>query len=542
MKRPVALIAVLSIVTMGFSGAAWATNETVEVQAKQKDNPQQNSTDIEGHFTQVPTSDKDEVRVTNSNVKGEGAGVYNDPVNDGALLTITQQSGPVKVDVEGREGIGAIYWITVVPTGGGGARGGGGGGNRGGGPAQRVVLWADVQDANRPGALVLKDTISGAGKSDSTDATGDTPTLYCTAPLPAGTADLAIRLNAEGGTYDWQIQQNGTPVYGDVLDSSNNYQATQSSIPPGAYVLVVTSRSDANFLRVINVAVIETGQYLPAEYPQDEIPVYSASENNPFYYGSGGGQIRSITVSAPVNAPSGDDDEGADNPYEYDTNYTITINPDDGTATVSLQLPGIYMLRIVRDYGGGQCVETFQTLSNGCDAKGALDPATWPWVVILKPHWDFYVGPATTKDVFKWSWNSVTISKAKWSCWNIAEETPATMSIERLVSSEYTARNNSKFNLCIDSHGSPGYVSGWSVTGIDKNDVAARLGNKIAGKVNRIRFYSCLTGRMPDGGDFLTNLKNAAGATEVSAYIQETSVSPWPYSWMAGNWGTKTAK
>jgi hypothetical protein len=103
---------------IGVISSAWATNQTVIVTAGEEDNPQQNASDIEGHFTVSPTGDKDEIHVTNDDVKGKEAGVYSDPVNDGALLDIVQEEDPVKVDVEGREGIGAMYYVKVVPFGG----------------------------------------------------------------------------------------------------------------------------------------------------------------------------------------------------------------------------------------------------------------------------------------------------------------------------------------------------------------------------------------------------------------------------------------
>jgi hypothetical protein len=199
------------------------------------------------------------------------------------------------------------------------------------------------------------------------------------------------------------------------------------------------------------------------------------------------------------------------------------------------------MLQIIRE-NGGQTDIIYQTLGYGSDGKSGLDPATWPWVCILKPHWDYYVGPITNENVFVWSWNSVTISKGKWNCWNIAQEQAGDTSIERLVNAKYAALGNQKFDLCVDEHGTAGKVNSRKGGDIDKNNVAATLGNQIAGKVNRIRFYSCETGKPPDGGNMLQNLKNASGATEVSGYVSETSVSWWPYIWTAGKWGNKTVK
>ncbi|MFP4026939.1 MAG: hypothetical protein ACLFWL_04040, partial [Candidatus Brocadiia bacterium] len=135
---------VLILLIAGIAAPARATNETIHVQARQKDNPQEEAADIEGHFSIEPTGENDEIHVTNPDVKGKAAGVYDDPVNDGALLVITRTEDPVKVEVEGREGIGALYWVSVVP----------GGGEGGGGGAAPTVLWADVKDMVGEGTLV----------------------------------------------------------------------------------------------------------------------------------------------------------------------------------------------------------------------------------------------------------------------------------------------------------------------------------------------------------------------------------------------------
>ncbi|MBS3764170.1 MAG: hypothetical protein KGZ25_12800, partial [Planctomycetes bacterium] len=150
---------VLILLIAGIAAPARATNETIQVQARGKDNPQEEAADVEGHFSCEPTGEKDEIHVTNQDVQGKGAGVYDDPVNDGALLVITRREDPVKVEVEGREGIGALYWVSVVP----------GGGEGGGGGAAPTVLWADVKDMEEPGSLVLRDDNTGRGVSDSED-------------------------------------------------------------------------------------------------------------------------------------------------------------------------------------------------------------------------------------------------------------------------------------------------------------------------------------------------------------------------------------
>lgn len=248
MKRYLVFMSILVIVVTGASVAIWAaTNETVSVQAKQKDNPQQNPSDVEGRFQQNPTGDKDEIHVTNDNAKGEGAGVYNDPVNDGALLTIAQESGPVKVDVEGREGIGAMYWVTVIPGGGGGTGGGG----------EKVILWADVEDLKAPGALVLKDKLTEETATDRTDEPSDAPMLYC--PIADdGKSDVEFWLVTqpeENRTYEWSISQGGTAVASGYLNRDNSYKVSKDDLPVGLYSLDVTLNGDNP--RKINFAVFQ---------------------------------------------------------------------------------------------------------------------------------------------------------------------------------------------------------------------------------------------------------------------------------------------
>lgn len=476
--------------------------------------------DIDANFTKPKGELPDLIEVQNTNVEGLSKGVYCDPIDDNARLSwvvkVPAAGQKVQVKVEGREGIGAIYWVTVTPTGGGGGQGG-----------QRTILWGDVQDMNRPGALVLKDTNTGAGKSDTTDSTTDTPTLYCTGPLPAGTGTVEIRLNAESGTYDWEIQGSS---YSGVFDGT--YVTTQPGIAPGTYTLVVTSRNDPTFCRAINFCVIEYGQYLPASYPEEEIDVTEVTEDTTLYYEvPGEGEIRSITVSAPV-----DGDEGATNPYEYGDNYTITIDPEYGTATVSLSLPGVYMLRIVRDDGDG-LIETYHTLAYSSES-GIAPVSEWPVVLIVTPHWNYNLVFDKAGDAYLTNgWNSITLNpKAKYDRWF----GPAATSVESLVQAKYAALGNKAFDLAIVTHGVPASVEGdvW----LNKNNVVAVLGNKITGKVKRIRFYSCRAGKLPDGGTLLQNLKNAANATQTSSYISYTWNSTWPHFWSAGKWGDKTVK
>lgn len=240
MKRFLVFALIMSgVVTVASIAIRAATNETLTVTAKKKDNPQQNPGDVEGWFQNPPTLQKDEIHVTNNKVRGTGAGVYNDPTNDGALLSISQYRNPVKVDVEGREGVGAMYWVAVVPTGDD--------------AGEEVVLWADVKDVRFGGSLVLKDKNSDRTRSDNTDGDNNTPILYC-ARGDGGHGEVEFWMNNEVGTYNWAIKQGGTTIRSGVLNG--NSHSTASNLPVGAYVLEVTRAKDANFKRRVIFYVV----------------------------------------------------------------------------------------------------------------------------------------------------------------------------------------------------------------------------------------------------------------------------------------------
>ncbi|MBS3762831.1 MAG: hypothetical protein KGZ25_05950 [Planctomycetes bacterium] len=244
---------VLFLLIVGIAAPARATNETIHVQARQKDNPQEEAADIEGHFSSEPTGENDEIHVTNPDVNGKAAGVYDDPVNDGALLVITRTEDPVKVEVEGREGIGALYWVTVEPEGG----------EEGGGGAAPTVLWADVKDQEEAGALVLRDDNTGHGVSDSDniseDEDGDPdtnlPSLLCTT-TDDGRGKVSFWLSGtQSGTYEWTMAS--TSITGTQTWSTLPYFSSAYNIFPDEYTLTVTKVGDDDFERKISFTVIE---------------------------------------------------------------------------------------------------------------------------------------------------------------------------------------------------------------------------------------------------------------------------------------------
>lgn len=144
-----------------------------------------------------------------------------------------------------------MYWVTVVPGGGGG------------GPPP--VLWADVEDIKQPGALVLKDTISGCGESDLTNTDNDTPQLPCWSNK--GKGHVEFWLNTDTGTYSWTTKQETSTVASGTLNSDNQWKGSQSDLVVGQYTLEVTRSGDQNFKRRIDFIVISATFVLYVDQP-----------------------------------------------------------------------------------------------------------------------------------------------------------------------------------------------------------------------------------------------------------------------------------
>jgi len=338
MRRP--WLAVLVLAVIGIAGPAWATNQTISVTAKEQDNPQGDPDDVEGHFTNSPNEDKDEIHVTNEDIKGKSAGVYNDPVNDGALLTIVQEEDPVKVDVEGREGIGAMYYVTVVPTGGGGGGG-------------ETILWADVEDMKQPGSLVLKDLNSSRSKSDLTDSDDNTPVLYCkTASDEKG--DVQFWLNTDSGTYDWVVKQGTTTIASGTLNEGNDWTASQSNLDPDFYKVELTKQGDQNFKRRIDFVVVA-------------LDVDITNGGNAGAQGSAVADADEETVGAYLLVNWDNDD--ADDPPVPDLNEN-SVNNEDDLARITISISPTTLnsgtLELVKQ-GGGSSVKIWNSSTKGTE-------------------------------------------------------------------------------------------------------------------------------------------------------------------------------
>lgn len=255
-------------------------NATVDVHADPLNNfahEQGQGYDIDEYFPadKPPDANRpDLIQVLDA--KGRGAGVYGDPVDDGALLTITQETGPVKVDVDRRQGIGALYWVEVSPAGGGGTGGGGG----------PTILWADVQDLKLPGALVLRDKLTQQTVNDRTNENTDAPMLYC--PVASdGKGDVEFWLiteQGENGTYEWSISQSSTVVASGYLNQDNSYTSSKDDLAVGLYTIDIAKQGDANFHRKIGFAVFQVTMGRILKGTTEQTAALEISEDYAFEY------------------------------------------------------------------------------------------------------------------------------------------------------------------------------------------------------------------------------------------------------------------
>ncbi len=230
--RAIGLVAVAmaSVSLLSPSRVLAQVNLPVEVTAIPRDNPESNSADIEGWFSQVPNGNRDEIHVINDGVKGKDYGIYNDPTADGARLNWVRRAGPVIVSVEGREAAGKIYWVEVEPDNAGKGKGG----KRP--DDERPDLVADVGDLDV--TLRLRDTVSGHELFDHTTTDADTGTLVCWPRAKTGFVEFQLLVS--DGTFDWAISGDGIEYRG-MLSATNSWTDSESELPPGRYQLVVSN-------------------------------------------------------------------------------------------------------------------------------------------------------------------------------------------------------------------------------------------------------------------------------------------------------------
>ena len=239
----------LACLSVGILAEEVTYNDTAKPtadEANNKNHQQGTAYDIDASFTKVKSALPDMIEVQNSNVAGDSKGVYLDPLDDNAVLTWINQKpaagAKVQVKVEGRENIGAIYWVAVSPTGGSGP------------PGVKTLLWADVKDMTGAGTLILKDTNSGKAVGD--DAAGDPAppdTLGCDIAADEK-GDITFSLNVTTGSYTWTIAPD---VPGDNTGTwtQTPYEKTVNNIVPGEYTLTVTGAG--GFERKIKFVVVK---------------------------------------------------------------------------------------------------------------------------------------------------------------------------------------------------------------------------------------------------------------------------------------------
>ncbi len=186
----------------------------------------------------------------------QDVGAYMDPVDDGAIYNPQQQKGvfdilPVRVRVEGRKGIGTIYWVEVslkgYPTGTVGITSA---------PTTTKPWWGgEVLGMRTGGLLVLKDMNTSLGTFDG--ETGEPDPVYFKAAADVK-GDVEFWVTSGSGEYSWEITP-GDNSNNVKLTSANNYKAPKNDLGVGTYTLKVTKGADFN--REISFAVVAVSLY-----------------------------------------------------------------------------------------------------------------------------------------------------------------------------------------------------------------------------------------------------------------------------------------
>jgi hypothetical protein len=252
---------------------------------------------VDGYFRTVPNGNVDHIHVEVENrcLKGINAGPYKDPIDDCADVYLKTREPPV-AEVEGRLGVGAMYWVDVITVAckGGGKGSGKKGGGKGTGIAKEPeILRADVEDLDIDRVLRLWDENSCRHASDETDTVDPVPIVYCSARRPAvkegdenGTPEDApgpkgkvrFQLSGTGGEPEWvwkiTNKRTHTAVSGILLEHKN-YEESVGSLPPDRYRLEVscTCEGQKNFNRTIDFTVFS----FKIKYPHGD-PSKSATD------------------------------------------------------------------------------------------------------------------------------------------------------------------------------------------------------------------------------------------------------------------------
>jgi hypothetical protein len=215
--------------------------------------------DIDEYFDKPINGLPDMIIVKNNNVRGIGKDVYPDPINDGAkldwLIKEATDGEKVTVKVEGRKGVGAIYWASVYGTGGGSSD-----------ITSPTILYADVKDICESN-LCLRDNILGYGCGEEYEyAAGDTE-FYC-GSTEKGWGD--IRLYSEKAPAD------GKNWYVVVYRGEEKIDSYELEKPPGYSIWFKDISADDTILHPDHYSAklvqAETEGGVPAALNGDNIP------------------------------------------------------------------------------------------------------------------------------------------------------------------------------------------------------------------------------------------------------------------------------
>lgn len=320
---------VLTVITMVWpvirSAVGETINDKVEVEAKE-DMPAPSDIPLGDLFRKVPTGDKDRIEVTNEGALFVEAGTYGtnpgDPYNDGADFYPYQESGPVKVDLEGREGIGGVYIVTVVIVG------------EGEGDEEPPLHWAAAGDM-AGGTLTLTDLIEPTSQTQvSLDSSDVGQSFFCkTDENNKGKIVFNMQLEydvAAQTVFGWKWEV--SPGYPQEQWDENPllWEKTLTDIEPGEYVLKVTGYDDNYELEIpfvvgLGVEVLDQPEYLFADAEYATTIRYQIDDLLPLVPENGKPEdiIESINIEFFVDGTSGFSVD------VYDNNRTVGVDGSD---------------------------------------------------------------------------------------------------------------------------------------------------------------------------------------------------------------------
>lgn len=329
--KQVMMTALIVICFAAMAVCAQEYNETVYPEADNVENNPDPAKAFEGPVNELP----DLIQVqSNRPVDGDSKGCWPDPIADNApmywVVQYPTNGGDVKVRVEGRENVGAVFYVSVVPTADA---------NGNNGTAADTVEWADVQDWTESDGLILHDKKSDCHVKDPDNDSPPPPPerLNCVA-YDDGYGQVRFSLGADTGAYRWEIWELSSDGVEETLIAhadwpeadESPYTTDRGNLAPDIYRLKVQKENDNNFSRMIDFTVSRV-EFVPAVTGVAEIPDVPQNAVLPTSL-SGAGVANKVKMKLQVTGPDG--------AYDFELISEDTSKATISTSAVSVVVSG----------------------------------------------------------------------------------------------------------------------------------------------------------------------------------------------------------